>query len=79
VRSAASTEALKLLAVPASAREPPFCPRRARSASCASAGEDRHRPAVVMLARWLNSWPGLGAVVFGMSAQGFNAELKRSP
>lgn len=33
-------------------------------------------PAVVMLAHWLNSWPGLGAVVFGMNAQGFNVELK---
>src|SRR5437870_12585866 len=36
-------------------------------------------PSVVMLARWLNSWPGLGAVVFGMSAQGFNVELKEFP
>ncbi len=32
-----------------------------------------------MLARWLNSWPGLGAVVFGMNAQGFNVELKEFP
>src|SRR5207302_11083371 len=36
-------------------------------------------PAVVMLARGLNSWPGLGAVVFGMNAQGFNVELKEFP
>ena len=36
-------------------------------------------PAVLMLARWLNSWPGLGAVVFGMNAQGFNVELKEFP
>src|SRR5207302_1267930 len=36
-------------------------------------------PAVVMLARWLNSWPGLGAVVLGMIAQGFNVELKEFP
>src|SRR5881396_1558435 len=36
-------------------------------------------PSVVMLARWLNSWPGLGAVVFGMNAQGFNVELKEFP
>src|SRR5437773_12433424 len=36
-------------------------------------------PAMVVLARWLNSWPGLGAVVFGMNAQGFNVELKEFP
>jgi len=36
-------------------------------------------PAMVMLARWLNSWPSLGAVVFGMNAQGFNVELKEFP
>src|SRR5436190_19314507 len=35
--------------------------------------------AVIMLARWLDSWPGLGAVVVGMNAQGFNAELKEFP
>ena len=31
------------------------------------------------LARWLNSRPGLGAVVFGMNAQGFSVELKEFP
>ena len=31
------------------------------------------------LARWLHSWPGLGAVVVGMHAQGFDAELKQFP
>ena len=36
-------------------------------------------PAAVMLARWLDSWAGLGAVVFGMNAQGFNVELKEFP
>jgi hypothetical protein len=36
-------------------------------------------PVVLMLARWMNSWAGLGAVVTGMSAQGFNLELKEFP
>src|SRR5437016_1743183 len=36
-------------------------------------------PSVVMLAHWLNSWPGVGAVVIGMNAQGFNVELKEFP
>ena len=36
-------------------------------------------PVVLTLARWMNSWAGLGAVVTGMSAQGFNLELKEFP
>lgn len=31
------------------------------------------------LREWLYSWPGLGAVVDGMQAQGFNVELKQYP
>ena len=33
--------------------------------------------AAVALTRWMDSWRGLGAVVVGMIAQGFNIELKR--
>jgi hypothetical protein len=36
-------------------------------------------PVVLTLARWMNSWAGLGAVVAGMGAQGFNLELKEFP
>jgi len=36
-------------------------------------------PVVLTLAHWMNSWAGLGAVVTGMSAQGFNLELKEFP
>jgi hypothetical protein len=36
-------------------------------------------PAVAALGRWMHSWPGLGAVVAGMTAQGFNVELKEFP
>ena len=28
---------------------------------------------------WLDSWRGLGAVAVGMTAQGFNVELKEFP
>lgn len=31
------------------------------------------------LIRWMNSWTGLGAVVVGMTAQGFNVELREFP
>jgi len=31
------------------------------------------------LARWMDSWRGLGAVAVGMTAQGFNLELKEFP
>jgi hypothetical protein len=31
------------------------------------------------LARWVHTWPGLGAVVVGMHAQGFDVELKQYP
>ncbi len=34
---------------------------------------------MLTLARWMNSWAGLGAVVTGMSAQGSNLELKEFP
>jgi hypothetical protein len=33
----------------------------------------------VALAGWLNSWSGLGAILVGMTAQGFNVELKEFP
>ena len=33
----------------------------------------------VALARWMESWTGLGAVAAGMTAQGFNVELKEFP
>ena len=36
-------------------------------------------PVVIALTRWMNSWRGLGAVVIGMAAQGFDVELKRVP
>src|SRR2546425_12365243 len=37
-------------------------------------------PSVAMaLARWMNSWAGVGAVIVGMTAQGFNVELKEFP
>src|SRR5205809_4384790 len=36
-------------------------------------------PVVLTLARWMNSWAGLGAVVAGMSAQGFNLALQGFP
>jgi hypothetical protein len=34
---------------------------------------------VAVLHHWLDSWDGLGAVVNGMTAQGFNAELREFP
>lgn len=36
------------------------------------------QPAVA-LAAWMNSWRGLGAVLAGMSAHGFNVEPKEFP
>jgi hypothetical protein len=36
-------------------------------------------PAAVTLSRWMGSWRGVGAVVAGMNAQGFDAELKQYP
>ena len=36
-------------------------------------------PAAVALSRWMSSWRGLGAVVAGMRAQGFDVELKQYP
>lgn len=36
-------------------------------------------PVVLAFSRWMDSWAGLGAVVTGMSAQGFNLELKEFP
>jgi hypothetical protein len=33
----------------------------------------------VLLATWLDSWRGVGAVVTGMTAQGFNVQLKEFP
>ena len=31
------------------------------------------------LARWMDSWTGLGRVVSAMTAQGYNAELREYP
>ena len=37
-------------------------------------------PCVVeTLLAWLDSWPGLGAIVAGMTAQAFNLELRQFP
>lgn len=36
-------------------------------------------PAAGVLSRWLDSWRGVGAVLVGMTAQGFNVELKQFP
>jgi hypothetical protein len=36
-------------------------------------------PAVAKLAAWMNTWKGLGAVVDGMTAQGFDVELQQYP
>ncbi len=36
-------------------------------------------PALHTLRRWLDSWPGIGAVLVGMTAQGFNVELRQFP
>ena len=36
-------------------------------------------PAVGALHQWMHSWQGLGAVVMGMSAQGFDVELRQFP
>jgi hypothetical protein len=32
-------------------------------------------PAMTMLARWMNSWAGIGAVVVGIAAQGCDLQL----
>lgn len=36
-------------------------------------------PVVHSLTAWMNSWRGLGAVLAGINAQGFNVELKEFP
>ncbi len=36
-------------------------------------------PAARALDAWLTSWAGVGAVLAGMTAQGFNVELKEFP
>jgi len=42
--------------------------------------ESSEPPAEIrMLGRWLDSWPGLGAVVIGMRAQGSDVELREFP
>lgn len=33
--------------------------------------------AAAALERWLHSWPGFGAVITGMHAQGFDVELRQ--
>jgi hypothetical protein len=36
-------------------------------------------PVATLVATWLDSWRGLGAILAGMTAQGFNVELKEFP
>lgn len=36
-------------------------------------------PAAVTLSRWLKSWRGVGDILAGMTAQGFNVELRGFP
>ena len=36
-------------------------------------------PALVALKTWLGSWSGIGAVIAGMTRQGFNVELRQFP
>jgi hypothetical protein len=36
-------------------------------------------PAAAVLTAWMDSWRGVGAVVVGMTAQGFNVELREYP
>ncbi len=39
----------------------------------------REYPPARLDAAWMNSWTGVGAVVKGMTAQGFDVELKQFP
>jgi hypothetical protein len=40
----------------------------------------RYKPAAVgALERWLHSWRGVGDILAGMTAQGFNVELREFP
>jgi hypothetical protein len=36
-------------------------------------------PAGLKLARWLNSWRGIGAILDGMRAQGWTSRYRSSP
>jgi hypothetical protein len=36
-------------------------------------------PVAVLLATWLDSWRGVGALLAGMTAQGYNVEIKEFP
>jgi hypothetical protein len=36
-------------------------------------------PALTTLNGWLNSWAGVGAVIAGMTRQGFNIEMRQFP
>lgn len=40
---------------------------------------DPRPPVVDALTRWLDTWSGVGAIVTGMKAQGFNLELREFP
>ncbi len=59
--------------------------QRRRALLCAALGFMRiqwhapRAPIVTVLERWMNSWIGLGAIVVGMNAQGFNVELREFP
>lgn len=61
----------------------PGNPRRALLAAALGFMEIAWRgdapPAAVALSRWMGSWRGLGAVLTGMSAQGFDVELRQYP
>jgi hypothetical protein len=36
-------------------------------------------PALTTLKGWLNSWAGIGAIIGGMTRQGFNVEVRQFP
>ena len=61
----------------------PANPRRALLGAALGFMEIRWRgtppPAALSLARWMSSWHGVGAVVTGMTAQGFDVELRQYP
>ena len=37
----------------------------------------RYQPEVAMLRRWLDTWPGIGAIAVGMGRQGYDLQLTR--
>jgi hypothetical protein len=54
--------------------------RRARlSAALRTLRDEPTSPVGVKLASWLNTWKGVGAIVDGMTAQGYDLELMQQP